>query len=350
MIRLVRALYRMSRIPEYRAYINRQAPEITRFNPGHDAVMMGYDFHVTSEGPRLIEVNTNAGGALLGYLAHHPSAAEGISNFPERLKSKFLHPFAEEMSRFSAGVSSRPLRMAIIDENPEKQYLFQEMNFFSDLFQEWGSETVIADPGGLQAGAEGVFTQGERIDLIYNRHCDFYLESDAMKGIREAYEARKVCLTPNPFAYGLLADKRRMILWTDPARMDEIGVDRRTIDLIQEMVPRSRLLKDMDPDESWRDRKKWVFKPVSLFGSRGVLMGKSISRNRFETLPPEETLVQGHVPPSIQPSRGEQLEMKTDFRLFVYRDRILGVTARLYRGQVTNMQTEGGGFAPVRLI
>lgn len=26
---------------------------------------MGYDFHVTPEGPKLIEINTNAGGAFL---------------------------------------------------------------------------------------------------------------------------------------------------------------------------------------------------------------------------------------------------------------------------------------------
>ena len=31
------------------------------------------------------------------------------------------------------------------------------------------------------------------------------------------------------------------------------------------------------------------------------------------------------------------------------RDRILGVAARLYQGQVTNLRTPGGGFAPVRI-
>ncbi len=42
--------------------------------------------------------------------------------------------------------------------------------------------------------------------------------------------------------------------------------------------------------------------------------------------------------------------MKTDFRLYFYRDRILGLAARLYQGQVTNLRTPGGGFAPVLVI
>ena len=41
--------------------------------------------------------------------------------------------------------------------------------------------------------------------------------------------------------------------------------------------------------------------------------------------------------------------MKTDLRLYAYRNRVLGVTARLYHGQVTNLRTPGGGFARVRL-
>ena len=37
-------------------------PKIACIDPGHDALMMGYDFHWTEQGPKLIEVNTNAGG------------------------------------------------------------------------------------------------------------------------------------------------------------------------------------------------------------------------------------------------------------------------------------------------
>jgi hypothetical protein len=108
------------------------------------------------------------------------------------------------------------------------------------------------------------------------------------------------------------------------------------------------MLADLEPDEAWTGRRQSVFKPVTRFGSRGVLLGEKISRKRFDQLEPEDTLVQERVLPSMTevPAVGS---MKTDFRVYAYRNHVLGVTARLYRGQVTNLRTEGGGFARVTL-
>ena len=78
-------------------------------------------------------------------------------------------------------------------------------------------------------------------------------------------------------------------------------------------------------------------------------MGEKISRKRFDELPPSQTLVQELVPPSMTDVPGFG-PMKTDFRLFAYRDIPLGITARLYRGQVTNLRTPGGGFARVEIV
>ncbi len=55
------------------------------------------------------------------------------------------------------------------------------------------------------------------------------------------------------------------------------------------------------------------------------------------------------VAPSVETAEDGQ-EFKMDLRLFVYRNHLLGVGARLYQGQVTNLRTEGGGFAPVRIV
>ena len=69
---------------------------------------------------------------------------------------------------------------------------------------------------------------------------------------------------------------------------------------------------------------------------------------RFEQLEAPTTLVQRLVPPALTEVSGYG-PMKTDIRLYAYRERVLGVTARLYRGQVTNLRTAGGGFAAVRI-
>jgi hypothetical protein len=349
MIRLVRTLFRLSRNPAYRARVLSQVPETARFDPGHNAVMMGYDFHLENDRPRLIEVNTNAGGGLLAYLAHFPSSGMARAALPERLRREFLAAFAEEMTPFK-GAAVRPEHIAIVDEDPEKQFLYGEMVAFKEMFQDWGTAVTIADPSHLQASPEGIWVQGRRVDLIYNRHCDFYLEGEALAGIRAAYLAGAVCLTPNPFTYGLLADKRRLPLWSDAEWLNSLGLSEKEITLLRQSVPESRLLADLDPVILWNDRAHWVFKPVSRFGSRGVLLGGKISRARFETLNPEDTLVQRFVAPSVTSLSPDCPPMKTDFRLFVYSTRVLGVTARLYQGQVTNMRTPGGGFAPVRLV
>ncbi|KIH78185.1 hypothetical protein SAMN05660860_01886 [Geoalkalibacter ferrihydriticus] len=348
MMRLARDLFHLSRLAGYRALIAPQIPAIAAFDPGHDAVMMGYDFHLGPNGPRLIEVNTNAGGGLLAYLAHRPKDRNSVTGIPLRLQSKLLQSFAQEMQRHSGGGRLRPQRIAIVDENPATQFLYPEMQAFQRLFQDWGVPAVIADPTELEEREGALFHQGQALSLIYNRHCDFYLESPAMAAIARAYAEGNICLTPNPFSYALLGDKRRMVLWSDAEALREFGLHEKMSQRILSGVPYSRLLVDLGAEAAWQQRKNLVFKPVTRFGSRGVYMGASISRTRFNSLPLEHTLAQTLVPPSLTPSQNHPL--KTDFRLFAYRDHILGIAARLYQGQVTNMQSEGSGFAPVRII
>lgn len=53
--------------------------------------------------------------------------------------------------------------------------------------------------------------------------------------------------------------------------------------------------------------------------------------------------------PLIQRKAEDGQNYKADLRLLAWRNRALGVAARLYQGQVTNLNTEGGGFAAVVL-
>ncbi|MEO5362993.1 MAG: hypothetical protein H7838_05150 [Magnetococcus sp. DMHC-8] len=346
MLRLVRVLHRLYHCPAYRRRLAAELPAVARFDPGHEAVMMGYDFHLTTHGPRLIEVNTNAGGALLAWRASHPAWPAPPGGRADRRLQTLLATFDQEMSLFSRGARRHPARVIILDEAPEQQFLAEEMRVLCTLFAARGVEAALADPGELQMDAGGVHWHGRRVDLIYNRHCDFYLDSTPLAGLRAAYLAGQVCLTPNPHVYGLLADKRRMILWSDETERGALGLTDREQAILHSVVPRCHLLGRMDPAQVWAERKRWVFKPVTAFGSRGVLLGDSLSRQRFQTLDSATTLVQRFIPPSAVPERG----MKMDWRLFVYRNRLLGVAPRLYRGQVTNFREPGSGYAPVRLI
>ena len=65
MVRIVQAIESASALGPYRERALSWAPEIARFYPGPIGAFMGYDFHLGPDGPQLIEINTNAGGAFL---------------------------------------------------------------------------------------------------------------------------------------------------------------------------------------------------------------------------------------------------------------------------------------------
>jgi len=348
MLQLVRLLFRLSQSDRYRSEVFSDLPEVGRFDPGHAALMMGYDFHLTSTGPQLIEVNTNAGGGYIAWLSEQLAGKNSRLFLSNRFQQRLLNSFLQEWRDFSG--SDQPLkRVVVVDEDFEQQALFPEMAGCCDWLCENGIEAHVASPEELQVQSDGVYFRSEKVNLIYNRHCDFFLQTELMQELKKAYLAAHVCLSPNPFAYGLLADKRRMVLWSDPQALERLGLSIEERKLLLEMVPPSDLLSGQDQGEVWSRRKKLIFKPVTMFGGRGVLLGKGITRKRFAALDPETTLVQEVIPPSVATSPEGQ-EFKLDLRLFVYRDHLLGVAARLYQGKVTNMRTAGGGFAPVRIV
>ena len=346
MLDLVRVVEQLAALPAYREALSSELPEVARFDPGHDAVMMGYDFHAGPNGPALIEVNTNAGGGLLALQAGIPENKTTNVPISRRLHARLREMFCTEMLGFSAGRLGRPRSIVILDEEPQSQFLYPEMQAFCDFFREWGCRAEIVAPEEIQAGSDGVMHNDEPVDMVYNRHCDFYLETPELAGLRQAYLQGKVCLTPNPFRYGLLADKRRLCFWSDPERLTAVGLDQSAIEFLQMVVPESRMLGSFDADELWSQRKQWVFKPATAHASRGVLVGAKTTRGRYQELP-DDTIVQRFIAPSMTTLGSDQF--KTDFRLFTYQKQMLGIAARLYRGQVTNLRTEGGGFATVRV-
>ena len=69
------------------------APAIARVPVAARGVFMGYDFHLTASGPKLIEINTNAGGGLLNayLLAAHGEGAAGAT-----IRAAYVEMFREE--------------------------------------------------------------------------------------------------------------------------------------------------------------------------------------------------------------------------------------------------------------
>ena len=348
MAELIAAIERVFALPAYRAQVLAQAPEIARLPCAPRGVFYGYDFHLGTDGPRLIEINTNAGGGLLNaYLL----AAHGRDELAAAAKQAIVDMFREEW-RLARGAA--PLRrIAIVDEAPAGQFLAPEFALFVELFAEHGIDAVIADPGELQrvvtADGERLLLAGEEVDLVYARLTDFYLETPACTALRQVFAAGGVVVTPHPQAHALYADKRNLMLLSDPQALAALGVDAATSACLQRGVPQTVTVNPENGEKFWSERKRWFFKPPAGFGSRAAYRGDKLTKRVFEEILAGDYIAQEIAPPSEHPVPvgDETVTMKADFRCYVYAGQIQQVVARLYQGQTTNFRTAGGGFAPV---
>jgi hypothetical protein len=351
----VAALFRIAHSPAYARLVDSSADALARFSPGNFGVFMGYDFHLTPEGPRLIEVNTNAGGALLNGL-HTASLCDParLSCLCEELlavetiQQRIARTFASE---FEAVRPGRPLsRIAIADEHPREQFLYPEFELFVQLFEQEGMHAAICDTSELARGEDRLNLRGERVDLVYLRDTDFMLAAPRSAAVRAAYLAREAVVTPSPREHHLLANKRRLELFSSPEVLERLGASGEDARLLTAVVPETRALCDMDLEHAWRERGDWVFKPCSSFGSRGVYRGDKISRRKFEQIALDPGfLAQRRVAPGtleVETSEGPRA-MKFDVRAYAYRDEVFLLGARIYEGQVTNLRSPGGGFSAI---
>ncbi len=352
---VIAAVEGVSQLPAYREAVLAHAPDIARFDPGPIGVFMGYDFHLGPDGPRLIEINTNAGGALLNaYLAEaQRSCCREIEHlFPDRpslaeTSGRFVASFQAEWRRQRLG---RPLtRIAIVDEAPESQFLYPEFRLFQRLFERHGMAAVIADPADL-AWRGGVLTHnGQPIDLVYNRLTDFALSNPGSAALRESYLAGAVAVSPNPRAHALFADKRNLIWLTDRAALTGAGIDPLTIERLLGGIAGTEPVTTQLGDALWARRSQLFFKPARGHGSKAAYRGDKITKRVWADILDGDYVAQALVQPSSRGVSvdGARQQMKVDIRNYSYDGEVQLLAARLYQGQTTNMRTAGGGFAPV---
>jgi hypothetical protein len=131
MARIVHAIEAATRLTAYREAVLSWAPDIAQQDFGPRGVFMGYDFHLSAEGPKLIEINTNAGGAFLNALL---AKAQRVccTEVEAALSRSEAHEFETLVLRMferewvlQCGMGG-PRRIAIVDDAPEDQYLYPE--------------------------------------------------------------------------------------------------------------------------------------------------------------------------------------------------------------------------------
>jgi len=357
MRRAIEILFRLAHSAEYAALVDVDGDATARFDSGARGVFMGYDFHLTAGGPRLIEVNTNAGGALLNGLHTaalcDPEKLEWLCCNPppiEAVEHTIVETFRSEFAAVR-GEGARLLRIAIVDDRPARQFLRAEFDLFVELFARHGIEARVADTQELTSGAAGgIEVDDWPVDLVYLRDTDFQLSSERTAVLRAAYLSGGVVVTPTPREHHLLGDKRRFEIFCSADRLQALGVGPEEARFLANVVPATRALSAMSHDEAWATRREWVFKPAASFGSRAVYRGDKISKKRFAGIYKDpDFLAQQRVAPATTLVRtpGGDREMKFDVRAYAYRDEPFLLGARVYEGQVTNMRSPGGGFSAI---
>ena len=352
MAKLIRAVEEVVALRAYQDAVLAWAPGIARHEPGTAGVFMGYDFHLGAHGPRLIEINTNAGGAMLNAVLGRAQRAccDDVASLESgpvpaaELEQHFIDMFRSEWR--AAGRSGHPARIAIVDQDPEAQFLYPEFLLFAQLFRRHGIEAVVLSPAELTF-KDGVLQDRQGpIDLVYNRLTDFYLEAAGHAELRAAYLAGAVVVTPHPRAHALYANKRNLALLTDAARLREWNVPETTICVLQQSVARTEPVSAEGADRLWAARRKLFFKPAAGFGSKAAYRGEKLTRRVWAEILQGDYVAQDLVAPSER-RLGPECTMKVDIRNYVYTGVVQLLAARLYQGQTTNFRTERGGFAPV---
>jgi hypothetical protein len=356
MHRIVHAIEAATRLPAYQEAVLSWAPEIARRDFGPRGVFMGYDFHLATDGPKLIEINTNAGGAFLNALLAKAQLAccseiEGAMSRSEAagFEGSVLCMFQREWV-LQRG-SGTPRRIVIVDDRPEEQYLYPEFVVAQRFFLKHGIETVIVDAGMLRYERGQLLVGSEPIDLVYNRLVDFALNRPEHAALRAAYENNAVVVTPNPRVHALYADKRNLSLLSDQAALRAWGLP---AELISDLggVPRTVLVTPDNAQRLWEARKRLFFKPEGGHGSKAVYRGDKVTKGVWAEIIRGGYVAQEFAAPSERMIKldGSPQTRKTDVRLYVYDGLALLTAARLYQGQTTNFRTPGGGFAPVFVI
>lgn len=352
---VIQALESVIGLPAYRELVLADAPDIAKIGrSGARGVFFGYDFHPDGANLGLIEINTNAGGAMLNaaMARAHRTCCLDDARLSQALSGTLFEDEILQMfqSEWASAKGTIPLRtIAIVDTQPQQQYLYPEFLLFQRLFARNDINAVIADPSEL-AFSDGALWFGDlKIDLVYNRLTDFMLEAPESRVLQDAYRDDAVVLTPHPQAHALYANKRNLTILSDAAALKGLGVPQATIDILVANVPFTESVTASNAERLWSERRNLFFKPVAGYGGRATYRGDKVTKRVWQEILLGEYIAQRVVAPGVRVSgtADSPETLKFDLRSYVYNSRVQWTAARVYQGQTTNFRTPGGGFAPV---
>ena len=248
---------RSSPLPAYRGGA-RPAPGIARHDPGARGVFMGYDFHIGAATPGLIEINTNAGGAMLNAVLGTRSApaarrsrrsstarllrAGARARVRRHVRREWRRP-AAPACRSASRSSTTPRAAVPLSRVPALRAAFPPLRHATRRRAARGA--CVRRQAARRVGP---------IDLVYNRLTDFsLLERRTRRCARPTW--RRAVVTPHPRAHALYADKRNLEPAHRPRSGCAPGASRRDAEILMRGMARTEVVPAAAAERLWSERR-----------------------------------------------------------------------------------------------
>jgi uncharacterized circularly permuted ATP-grasp superfamily protein len=240
-----------------------------------------------------------------------------------------------------------------------------EFLIMQEQFQRNGCSVIIVDPAELELRNGTLYAAGQSVQLVYKRVvANELIERCGLNHpLIEAVRTRAVCMA-NGFAVQMLFNKMLFAFLSDP----QYGFASSQLD---QHVPWTRVVQESKTTHAKRNvdlipyiaehREKFVLKPVSEYGGKGVVLGWECSQEEWNSTMQAATttsyVVQERVPISkeLYPSIVDG-SLSIDYRYFDLDPYIWeginseGCGVRLSRAALLNVSAGGGSATPMLIV
>ena len=339
-----------------------------------DVVLSRLDAFVTPDGPRFIEINSDA-PAGFGYsdrMARLFQELPVFRDFARRLPVSYQDSDAALVRAVvgqwrPSGGAGRP-RIAIIDWAEVKTRPDQEI--LREAFAARGFECLLADPREVDVRGGRLHAGGGAVDLVYRRAVlsELVEREEEVKAFLQAYD-QGLCPFVNSFRCRLSEDKAFFAVLTDEAFAHLMSEEE--AELVSRALPWTRRVAERRTFKDGREidllpfviagREHLVLKPAHSYGGRSVFLGSETSPDEWEAaaragleapwVVQERVAIPEEPFPIHDDETGELtfVPLKVNANPFYVVGEEAGAVTRASRSSVINVSA-GGGSVPTFVI
>jgi uncharacterized circularly permuted ATP-grasp superfamily protein len=328
------------------------------FDPGPpDVVLSRLDAFVTPEGPRFLEINSDA-PAGFGYGDRMAEVFARLPVFRAFAREHAVTAMPSTPALIDAVLSRGPTNpvVAIVDWAEVKTRADQDL--LRESFAARGVACLLADPRELQLSGGRLHAQGRPVDLVYRRALlgELVERQDEVRDLLTAYRERRVVFV-NSLRCALSEDKAFLGLLGGEDFAALLTADERAF--VAAAVPWTRRVTASRVPYLVDHREELVLKPAHGYGGESVLIGAETTAEDWEravgTALQAPWVAQERIPPAEEPFpvfEGGRLSfdlLKVNTNPFYAAGAETGAVARASRSAVVNVSA-GGGSVPTFVV